>query len=405
MMLDNTELLPPLVKRDATTKIIFLVMDGLGGLPIEPGGPTELEAARTPNMDALACESVCGLMDPVAPGITPGSGPGHLGLFGYDPLKYQIGRGVLEALGIDYPLKPSDVAIRINFCTVDDEGNVIDRRAGRIDTDFNKELVALLNQKVKIENVEFEVATVKEHRAVVVFRGEGLYGDVADTDPQATGVPPKDAVALNEESKRMADIANEFIRQAKEVLKDKKPANMLLLRGFARYEPLPSMEELYGIKCAAIATYPMYRGLARIVGMDIIPCGETIEDEFNTLERIYKDYDYFFIHIKKTDSYGEDGNFQAKVKIIEEVDEYIPRIRALKPDVIAITGDHSTPALLKSHSWHPVPVLLWSKTCRSDSTTEFSERACCTGGIGRIYAMQLLPLLLAHAERLIKYGA
>ncbi len=386
------------------TKIVLLVADGLGGLAIEPGGKTELETARTPNLDALAKAGVLGLSTPVLPGITPGSGPGHLGLFGYDPLEFQIGRGVLEGLGIDFDLGPNDVAIRGNFCTLDAQGNISDRRAGRIASEIGAKLCAKLDQ-IKVPGVEVFVRPVKEYRLVVVFRGEGLGGAVEDTDPQKTGVPPLDPVARDAASQKTAEIAKAFLRQAREVLKGDAPANFFTMRGIDKRPHIPTFEEVYGLRAAAIAVYPMYRGLARLVSMNVLDAGQTLADQCARLEQAWNDYDFFFVHFKYTDSTGEDGNFPAKVERIEQLDAAIPRITALKPDVLIVTGDHSTPSKMRSHSWHPVPVLLAADSCRPDACTSFGEAQCLSGGLGQFQAKHLMSLALAHAGRLEKYGA
>lgn len=392
------------LKEDNGSKIVLVVADGLGGLPLEPGGKTELETANTPNLDALVAMGVCGLSIPVLPGITPGSGPGHLGLFGYDPLKYTIGRGVLEALGIDFDLGPHDVAARGNFCTVDAEGNITDRRAGRIPTEQCIELVEKL-RGIEIEGVEVFVEPVREHRFVVVFRGDALEGNVHDTDPQATGVPPLEPVARDPESISTAKVAAEFLRQTRELLKEEERANMATLRGIARRPPIPTMEEVYGLSAAAIAVYPMYRGLAQLVGMAVLDPGTSLEEQVDVLEKSWDRFDFFFLHFKYTDSTGEDGNFPEKVRRIEELDAQMPRIAALNPQVILVTGDHSTPSVLCSHSWHPVPVLLAARSCRTDAATTFGESACLSGGLGQIEAKYLMTLALSHAGRLKKYGA
>ena len=386
-------------------KIVMLVIDGLGGLPVEPGGPTELEAAQTPNLDALAAESICGLNVPISPGITPGSGPSHLALFGYDPLRYEIGRGVLEACGIGFPLGPNDVAARGNFCTVDENGLIADRRAGRIPTEKGAELCRIL-RTIQLPGVETFVEPVKEYRFVLVLRGEGLSGGLTETDPQQLGVPPRKMEALIPEAQHTAELFNQWIAQARELLADQHPANMVLLRGPDKTPSLPSMAEVYGLKAAAIATYPMYRGVAKLVGMDILETGETLEEEVETLKTHWTGYDFFYFHVKKTDSAGEDGDFARKVAILEHVDEVvIPAIISLEPDVFIVTGDHSTPALLRSHSWHPVPTLLHSKYCRPDEVKAFGERACMRGGLGLFSATDLMPLAMANALRLTKYGA
>ena len=390
------------VKNDS--KIVMLVADGLGGLPWKAGGKTELEAANTPNLDALAAKGVQGASMPVAPGISPGSGPGHLGLFGYDPMKYLIGRGALEATGIGFELQQGDVAIRCNFCTLDADGNISDRRAGRIPTEESAPLAIKLRQ-VSIPGIEIFVEPVKEHRFVVVLRGAGLGGHVRDTDPQATGVAPLDPVADDEASQKTAEVAKQFLMQAREILQDEKKANFHTMRGFAAKPDLPSYEEVYGLKAAAIAVYPMYKGLARLVGMDIVGQAQTLDDQMEMLKQHWKDYDFFFIHFKYTDSTGEDGNFDAKVKRTEEFDAIIPCVLELDPTVTIVTGDHSTPSFLSSHSWHPVPTLLVSNCCRPDGLTSFGENTCIRGGLGHFEAKHLMTLALANAGRLGKYGA
>lgn len=386
------------------SKIVLLVADGLGGLPLAPAGKTELETAETPHLDTLAASGVLGLSTPVLPGITPGSGPGHLGLFGYDPLEFNIGRGVLEALGIDFDLGPNDVAIRGNFVTVDDKGIITDRRAGRIGSDVGARLVEKLD-KITIPGVEVFVRHVKEYRLVIIFRAPGLGGDVEDTDPQKTGVAPLAPVGRDAASQKTAEIAAEFVRKAAEVLKDDHPANLFTMRGFAKKPDIPTFEQIYGTRAAAIAVYPMYRGLARLVSMDVLDAGQTLEDQCARLEKVWNDYDFFFMHFKYTDSTGEDGNFHAKVERIQQLDAAIPRITALHPTVLIVTGDHSTPSKMKSHSWHPVPVLLSADTCRPDGCDRFGEAQCLKGGLGQFQAKYLMSLAMAHAGRLEKYGA
>ena len=387
-----------------TSKIVLLVADGLGGLPLEPGGRTELETAATPNLDRLAARGTSGSSVPVLPGITPGSGPGHLGLFGYDPLEFRIGRGALEATGIGFELGPNDVAARWNFCTLDAAGSISDSRAGRIPSAESFRVVERL-QAVTVPGVEIFVRPVKEHRFVVVFRGPGLSGAVADTDPQATGVPPLAPQPLDAAAARTAEVAAEFVRQSQQILADEPQANGMVLRGFASRPALPSYEELYGLRAAAIAVYPMYKGLARLVGMTLVGEATTLSEQLDILASCWNDYDFFFLHFKYTDSTGEDGAFAAKVKRIEELDAVIPRIEALSPDVLIVTGDHSTPSRLKGHSWHPVPTLLSADTCRPDGLDGFSERACLRGGLGIFQAKHLMLLAMAHALRLGKYGA
>jgi 2,3-bisphosphoglycerate-independent phosphoglycerate mutase len=396
------------LREDNATRIVLLVADGLGGLPLDPGGKTELEVARTPHLDACAREGVCGLSVPVLPGITPGSGPGHLALFGYDPLSHRIGRGILEALGVPFPVGPEDVAARGNFCTVDEAGRITDRRAGRPTTERCIEMCGLL-QQVRLPGVELFVEPVREHRFVVVFRGspegEPLGDRVNDTDPQQVGVPVLEAVGQDAASQRTAQAVNRFTAEAARILSGEAPTNMVTLRGCARYPAIRTMKEVYGLKAAALAIYPMYKGLARLVGMDVLDAGTSLGEQIETMKQHWGRYDFFFLHYKYTDSTGEDGNFAAKVEMIERLDAELPRIRGLNPDVLIITGDHSTPSKLRGHSWHPVPTVLVARTCRPDRVTEFGEGACLHGGLGQFQAVYLMTLALAHAGRLGKFGA
>jgi len=389
-----------------STKIVFLIMDGLGGIQMEGKGGTELQAARTPHLDQLAEVSSCGLLDPVGPGITPGSGPAHFALFGYDPIQYNIGRGILEATGIDFPLTEKDVVARMNFATVDSGGKVTDRRAGRISSETNQRVCQKIRRGLKPgAGLEVIVEPVKEHRGILVLRGEGLRGEIQDTDPEREGVPPLEARALAPEAKETAARVQNVLSQMGKILADEPKANMVLLRGFAKHTRYPSMKERYGLNSLAIAAYPMYRGISRLVGMTVLPNVSTLEEEFKALEENFSKYDFFFLHVKQTDSRGEDGNFDAKVAVIEEVDRYLPRVRALKPDVLVVTGDHATPAKLASHSWHPLPVILYSSYCLIDGVRQFDEVSCIQGALGRMRSVDLMPLALANARRLNKFGA
>jgi len=387
------------------SKIVLLVADGIGDIPSK-NNQTVLETASIPNLDRLASQSVCGLADPISCGITPGSGPAHLSLFGYDPIKYQIGRGVLEALGIGMELSSRDLACRGNFATLDKEGIITDRRAGRMATELNEKLCKFMQDKInQIGDVKAIIRPGKEHRFVVVFRGDGLEDALSDADPQKVGEKIKFAEPLDPKAKKSVKTVNEFIKQATDILKEHYPANTVLLRGFAKYPGLPTMKEIFKLTPAAIATYPMYKGLAKLVGMEILETGESIEEEFKTLKKNFEKYDFFYLHIKKTDSYGEDGNYEQKVKVIEEVDKYIPEVLNLKPDVLVVTGDHSTPALMKGHSWHPNPFMLFSKYIRVDEAEQFNEKECVKGGLGRFLAVDALPLMMANALKLQKFGA
>ena len=386
-----------------SSKIVMLVVDGLGGLPHPDTGRSELEEAHIPNLDALARESACGLTTPVLPGVTPGSGPGHLALFGYDPLKHLIGRGALEALGIDVDLRPSDVAARGNFCTVDADGALVDRRAGRIPTELSAPLCERLN-RIHLEGVQIDVFSVQDYRFVLRIRGSGLSQALSETDPQITGVPPLASEALEPAAEKTAKLVNEFLAQAKRLLAEEERGNMVLLRGFAQLPKLPPMGKVYHLDPVGIAAYPMYRGLATVVGMNVIPTGRTFGDEVETLHEHFDNHDFFFIHYKPADAAGEDGDFEAKVKCLEELDPYIPQIRELNPDVLMVAGDHSTPAIMAGHSWHPVPFMLHSKLTLGEGVPAFNERACAQGSVGRIPATQIMLMALAHAGKLAKFG-
>lgn len=402
--MNNIQLLSDL-KIQADTKILLLVMDGLGGFPGEKG-LTELEAANTPHLDALAEKGASGLIDPVRRGITPGSGPGHLGLFGYDPLTYMIGRGALEAAGIGFDLQKIDVATRFNFCTLDAEGNITDRRAGRIPTEINEKMVEKM-RSITLPGVEIFVKTVKEHRGIAVFRKEGLKGKLHDTDPQRLGVPPlKAKPADGGESVEMADMANQWLSQVYEVLKGESPANAILTRGWCNYPEIPTYQEAYGLDPACIALYPMYRGVAQFAGMKVYTEGiRDFSTKIDVLSKVWTDHDFFFFHYKHTDSAGEDGDFDRKVACIEEFDKALPSILDLKPDVVAVTGDHSTPAVFSAHSWHPVPILMAGEHVRPDNVSVFGEKAAINGGLGRFEAQYIMNELLATAGKITKYGA
>lgn len=388
----------------ASTKIILSVLDGLGGLARPETLRSELESADTPNLDKLATRSEVGLTLPVGHGITPGSGPGHLALFGYDPLEFDIGRGVLEATGIDFELGPDDVAARGNFCTLDAAGNITDRRAGRVPTEISSKLVERMRD-ITLDGVEIFVEPVKDHRFVLVFRGPGLGDGVTTTDPQHTGVPPLPAAATDDVSERTAALVNAFVAKAHEMLKEEPQANGLTLRGFAHYPQLPSFPETWGVRAAALAVYPMYRGLARIAGMTALPCPGGMSEQIQRMKERWDDFDYFFVHYKPTDAAGEDGDFEAKCHALQEYDAFVPQLLDLGADVLMVAGDHSTPALMAAHSWHPVPFLIHSKFAREGNVLHFDEEECAKGNLGTFPAMEAMPLAMAHAGRFTKYGA
>ena len=392
------------IVRSNDSRVIMVVVDGLGGIPSSDTGLSELESARTPNLDQLAQSSDCGLSTPVLPGITPGSGPGHLSLFGYDPIEHVIGRGALEAFGAGIVMKQGEIAARGNFCTIDNTGLITDRRAGRIPTTECQRLCTMLSS-ITIPQITLRVVPGEGHRFTIVFKGENLSSDISSNDPQATGIQPLTIVGLNKPSNPLIQVVNSFLDQARELLRNEQQANMVLLRGFSSVPNIPSMANSYQLNPAAIAAYPMYRGLAQLIGMTVLPTGITFQQEIQTLVDNYSQYNFFFLHYKDADTAGEDGDFKSKVKALEEFDRLIPELTALKPTVLAITGDHSTPAVMKGHSWHPVPFLIHSKYAIKGITPTFSERSCKSGSIGVIPAQHLMLSILAHADKLTKFGA
>jgi 2,3-bisphosphoglycerate-independent phosphoglycerate mutase len=399
----RTELIQKL-KQPSQEQVVFLVLDGLGG--VQKNGKTELDAAYIPNIDSIAAKSETGLMTPIMPGITPGSGPGHLALFGYDPLQYIIGRGILSALGVKFPILDGDLAARVNFATVNEQFLVTDRRAGRIPDDINQKMCDKIRE-ISLPGVEFFIETEKDHRAALIFRGREFSENISETDPQKTGVSPLEVNPLDDSdtSVATAKLLNQFLEKVKDKLKNEHPANMILIRGFALYTKILSFNELYGLNACSIAGYPMYRGLSSLAGMEVIDVESGVAPQFNKLREVWGKYDFYFVHIKYTDSFGEDGNFDKKVGVIEEVDTHIEKIVRLKPDVFVITADHSTPAIYKAHSWHPVPVLIQSRWSRESGVSHFSERNLQTGSLGLMNTVDLMSLVMAHSGRLAKFGA
>ena len=381
----------------------MLVVDGFGGLPRPDTGKSELETADLPNLDALARRSACGLTIPVAPGITPGSGPGHMALFGYDPVKYLIGRGVLEALGIDVEMREGDVAARGNLCTVDSAGRLTDRRAGRIPTRESISVIELLN-RIEIPGVEVDVFPVRDYRFVLRLRGDGLSDRVGETDPQETGRPPLEAAVLTPEATKTADAVNAFTEAASRTIGGLERANMVLLRGFSKLPDLPSFGDAYHLSPAAVAAYPMYRGLASIVGMEVLPTGQSFADELSAVEENFDNHDFFFLHYKPADAAGEDGDFDAKVRVLEDLDAFIPRLLEIGADTLVVAGDHSTPALMAGHSWHPVPLLVSSSSTKGQGIDGLTESACGHGQLGYLPATSVMLIAMAHAGKLTKFG-
>jgi len=390
-------------------KIIFLVIDGLGGITHPEYKMTELEAAHTVNLDNLVKNSLSGLIIPVGYGITPGSGPSHLALFGYDPFNYEIGRGILEALGLGIEIGKYDLCARANFATIDYKTNiVIDRRASRPQTEKTVELCKFLQENInEIDDIKVTIKPGRGHRFVVVFTGENLSEKITDNDPQKDGYSPKIIKANSSEGEKTSKIVNKFLNRVTELIKEKTPMNYILIRGFSKYPDIPSMNKVYGLNSACIAVYPMYKGLAKLVGMKILDVpGEKISDEITTLKKEYNNYDFFYVHIKETDTFGEDGNFLAKVNKLNEIDGFIPEILELNPDVLVITGDHATPSVLKGHSWHFVPVMIYTKyALYPNISNRFTERECLKGYLGILPAKEIMSIALANTFKLSKFGA
>lgn len=392
------------ILQSAGTKIVLVVMDGLGGYA-DREHDTELEEASTPNLDALAAEGISGLVEPVGPGITPGSGPGHLALFGYDPHEFELGRGALSAAGLGFELRPGDVAARGNFCSLATDGTITDRRAGRIPDAQARALVERLQVEVSVDGAEVFFRHEREHRVLVVLRGRDLDPRVFDTDPQKEGVAPFDARPFDPAAKRTAEVVNEVDGQIRQILAGEPQANGLLLRGFDTLRELPSFSDRYGLTAGAVAIYPMYRGIAALLGMEVLGRAASLDEQLDVLRSSWDRFDYFFVHHKPTDSAGEDGDRARKVAAIEALDAAVPAIRELGPDVLVVSGDHSTPTQMAAHSWHPVPTVLWSERCGRDDIDKFGERWCRAGGLGLRPTATLMPIMLANAGRLAKYGA
>lgn len=405
-------------------KVVLLILDGVGDVITRDQPRTPLDRAVTPNLDALAARSALGRIVPVAQGVTPGSGPGHLALFGYDPAapETDIGRGVLEALGVGMDVGRGDVLARGNFATADAAGELTDRRAGRPSNDENRRLVAKMQESLdgeglggeEQEGVEARLHAGEGHRFVLRLRGDGLSAELRDTDPQATGVPPKppaaDGDSPSREARRTVGLVQRVVAAMERALADEEKANRALLRGFSSLPHLAPMNELYRLRCGAFAGYPLYRGVASVCGMDVVECGKGMGEVVDAVARHWEDFDYFFLHLKKPDMAGEDGDADAKARAIEAADAEIPRLMGLGsgghgPAALAITGDHSTPAPMAAHSWHPVPLLLHSRNCFVDEARRFTELEAIRGHVGTIPSMHLMGLLLANAGRLAKYGA
>ena len=388
--------------RYTDSKILLLVIDGLGGLPHNQTSKTELESANIPNLDKLTQESTTGIATPIQPGITPGSGPGHMSLFGYNPIKYVIGRGVLEAIGSGIKLSKKDIAVRGNFCTIDNQGVITDRRAGRISDSDASKLIQSLSQ-IKVDGAHITIKHLKNHRFVLVLSGSDLNTDITPTDPLLNNLPINQASSNSPQSRKTATIINKFTQLSLDILKNETLANGIILRGFSQNLSVPKISDVYHINPIGISLYPAYRGIATMLGMKVTNQGVDFSDLIKIVRNNFNDFNFFYLHYKDTDSAGEDGDFDKKVFSLEKLDTFIPELRSIGFDVFTITGDHSTPSILSSHSWHPVPILINSNIPTSDESIHFTELECKNGDIGRIHATDIMPLTLAYAKKLIKF--
>ena len=405
-------------------KVLFLIFDGLGDRPIpEFGYKTPLEAAATPNFDALAARSICGLSNALGRGVRPGSDVSHLAIFGYPMERYYTGRGPIEVAGLGIRLQEGDVAFRGNFGTVDGDWNILDRRAGRIRV--VDEFTAAVDG-MKIDGVEILVRPGTAHRAGVVFRGKGLSANVTDADPHAEGLPvslvrPKDDT---KEAAFTAGVINKFMRASYEILdrmeaNEKRrqagqfPANFLLLRGAGMYPTMPTFEQRYGMRACCIAGGGLYKGIGAFLGMDLIEVegatalpDSSVRNKFIAAKKALEQYDFVFTHVKATDSLAEDGNASGKREFIEKCDLAAQELLDLPENVLlVVTADHSTACELKAHSADPVPIMFCSKHVRVDGVTEFGERAFASGGLGRMVGADIMPTVMNVLGKLHLIGA
>ncbi len=398
-------------------KIVFIVFDGLADRPIkELGNKTPLEVANKPNLDELAKRGVNGLLDIISPGKRIGSDVAHLSILGYDPYKYYTGRGPLEASGIGLELDSNDVAFRANFATVSEDFTVIDRRAGRI-KEGTKELEKAINE-IDI-GVDFIFKASVAHRGALVLKGKGLSDKVSDTDPHEVGVKVMEAKPLEntKEAKRTAEIINEFTKKVHEVLNNHRvnverakrglpKANIVLLRGAGRTPKLEPFEKRYGIKGACIAKTAIIKGIARLLGMEVIDSKEDFLERGKQIFEALNRNDFVLLNIKEPDEAGHDGNYEKKIKIIEEADKMIGMfLDYVEENYLVVLSDHTTPVSFRDHTGDEVPVLIAGPEVRSDDVTTFSERSVYKGYLNRIRALDLMTYMLNLTNRLEKYGA
>ena len=404
-------------------KTFFVICDGLGDRPIPKlGRKTPLEYAKTPNLDAIARRGIIGAMNTIDIGVRPGSDTAHMAIFGYDPHVYYTGRGPFETAGLRMEHKDGDICFRVNMGTVDDTLHIIDRRAGRIgDTSaFARELNGM-----KIDGVEFFVKAGTGYRMGMIMRGKKLSTHITDIDPGhvGKGVRMCEATDDTSEAKRTAKILNTFVSRAHKLLKrmpvniDRQKnglpqANYLLVRGAGVYPKLPRFFDKYGLRAACFAGAGLYKGIARLIGMDVVHVpGATGKPDSNIRAKVEtaikhrKDYDFFFIHFKGADSCGEDGDVEGKIAYIEKIDDAVAPLLKLKNSLVVITADHSTPCTIKSHSADDVPIVIMGDEVRDDDVHEFSERTCAKGRMGHIKGMHVMPIILDLMGIAEKFGA
>ena len=404
-------------------KVVLVIIDGLGDRPIsELKDQTPLEAANTPNLDYFATNGITGIMNAIDVGIRPGSDTSHLAIFGYDPETHYTGRGIFEAAGIGMELKKGDIALRGNFATVTEDLIIVDRRAGRIE---NVSKLADALNGMKIDGVRFFVKAGVMHRAGVVLRGSNLSHMVSDNDPHEVGVKVKQVKALDntEEAKFTASVINKFLEEAHKILKEHEvnkkrrkerllEANYILLRGASKLTHFEPFEKKYKLKACCIAGAGLYKGIAKVLGMDVLQVkGATgtantdINAKFIAAKKALAKYDFVFVHIKYADNYAEDGNVFGKLKFIEKIDDALIHLIGIKDTLIVITADHSTPCKLKAHSGDPVPIVMFGEGVRTDKVKEFNERSCMQGGLGRIKGKDLMNEILNLIGKAKLYGA
>jgi 2,3-bisphosphoglycerate-independent phosphoglycerate mutase len=405
-------------------KILILICDGLGDRPVGAlKGKTPLEAAPRPNMNHFAKGGACAIIDIIAPGVRPGSDTAHLALLGFDPYKVYTGRGPFEAMGVGMEVRPGDVAFRCNFSTVNDKMEIEDRRAGRIKEGTAELARALDGWEYEGVKVYFKEGT--EHRGVLLLRALGLSPLVSDPDPHEEGVRPHECLPKAPEAALTARVVNAFVKRSHEILMEhpvnrerikagKRPANIILPRGAGMMPHLPSFQERFGMKCAAIAGVALVKGICRVAGMELLDVkGATggldtdMDAKMKAALKALDSHDMVLVNIKAADLCGHDGDYKMKSKVAGRIDKALGLLRKDLPEDahFALTADHSTPCCAKDHTGDPVPLAIYGRHVRTDGVQTFGERACAGGGLGRLRGTDLLQVMLDLAGRSEKFGA